>query len=107
MSLIYRSVGLLSGKSDLQESVLLIKEVEEEPAEAYISDREDHIAPCFRYKVYDALEEVSVDAAEGEDLLSHIDGDRVEADNSEEQCPFLPSSYVDDIVEECKHSYAV
>ena len=71
-------------ESDFQEGVLLVEEVEEEPAEGYISCSEYHISPSFRNEVHDSLKEVSVHAAESKDLLSKVDGDRVETDDSEE-----------------------
>ena len=56
---------------------------------------------------YDSGEEELVYAAEAEYLLCHIDGDGVQTDHSEEQCPLLPSLYIYYIIEQGEHSEAV
>ena len=98
---------LASPSSDLEEDLLFVEEVEEEPAYKYETCVIDYIAPCFRKHFHKSSQEEVPDAAETDYSLCHVDGNGVHSHHSEEEGPFLPSLDINDVIEQGEHSQTV
>ena len=86
----------------LQENILFIQEIQEEPAGHYISGSIDQVAYIFRTQGDHAPQEKVRYLPEVDDRLRQINGDRVKAYYPEEKRPAGMTLYIDDIVEDRK-----
>ena len=89
--------------SDFQESVLAVKEVEEQPAHYNVAQVRHHLFHVLGEQTGNAAEEELVGGGEVDHALGKIDGDGVHAHNSENECPLLPSAHVYNRVENGHH----
>ena len=92
---------------NLQECVLAVQEVQEQPAHHDIAQVHNHAFHVFGEQAGKAGEEELVGAGEADHALRQIDGNGVHADNAEHKCPFLPSAYIYNIIEDSHHNERV
>ena len=86
--------------SDLQEDFLSVEEEEYQPAGENVERMPGQLVPIALKPFDDAAEEKSIDSGAVNNPLHHVDGNGIHADDSEEERPTAPASYVDDIIED-------
>ena len=90
---------------NFQETVFPVEEIKQEPAEGEIAEAEDKFGPGFGEKAHNAAEEEIRHRVETQYSLPEVNGDRVHADNLEEQNALAPAFDIYEIVEYGEEAY--
>ena len=87
---------------DLKEDLLLVEKEEDQPAGENVESMPGQFIPIAVKPFDNAAKEESIDSGTVNNPLHHVDGNGIHADDSEEERPTTPTSYIDDVIENCE-----